>query len=241
VPYPGTYAHGGYNREITIMDGRLVLNDNLFNLPDWLVLKLRIEGEDATARQRRGALLPPDPRHPAGGGAARAPVPGPSRGETTLRSRRFVSMAHSHQAGIEWTLTPQNWSGRVEVPGGVPRRVGTCCIVDDGEAETGRLATSWHSTKFVDPRRDEAVLPILHLNGHKIAGPTVLARSSPRSWISRGRPRLRRPARVVVIDDGTPAVGLNMGLDGGISSAPRGSRCSATRRSTSRFSRRTAR
>src|SRR5688572_17723926 len=49
-------------------------------------------------------------------------------------------------------------------------------IVGDGEAETGPLATSWHSNKFVDPRRDGAVLPILHLNGYKIANPTVLAR-----------------------------------------------------------------
>ncbi|WP_395694039.1 phosphoketolase [Nocardioides sp.] len=49
-------------------------------------------------------------------------------------------------------------------------------VVGDGEAETGPLATSWHSTKFVDPRRDGAVLPILHLNGYKIANPTVLAR-----------------------------------------------------------------
>ncbi|HEU0023496.1 MAG TPA: phosphoketolase family protein [Thermoleophilaceae bacterium] len=51
-----------------------------------------------------------------------------------------------------------------------------CCVVGDGEAETGPLATSWHSNKFVDPRRDGAVLPILHLNGYKIANPTVLAR-----------------------------------------------------------------
>jgi xylulose-5-phosphate/fructose-6-phosphate phosphoketolase len=51
-----------------------------------------------------------------------------------------------------------------------------CCIVGDGEAETGPLATSWHSNKFVDPARDGAVLPILHLNGWKIANPTVLAR-----------------------------------------------------------------
>jgi xylulose-5-phosphate/fructose-6-phosphate phosphoketolase len=51
-----------------------------------------------------------------------------------------------------------------------------CCVVGDGEAETGPLATSWHSTKFVDPARDGAVLPILHLNGYKIANPTVLAR-----------------------------------------------------------------
>ncbi|QIS09638.1 phosphoketolase family protein [Nocardia arthritidis] len=49
-------------------------------------------------------------------------------------------------------------------------------VVGDGEAETGPLAASWHSTKFVDPRRDGAVLPILHLNGYKIANPTVLAR-----------------------------------------------------------------
>jgi len=49
-------------------------------------------------------------------------------------------------------------------------------VVGDGEAETGPLAASWHSNKFLDPRRDGAVLPILHLNGYKIANPTVLAR-----------------------------------------------------------------
>ncbi len=50
------------------------------------------------------------------------------------------------------------------------------CVIGDGEAETGPLATSWHSNKFLDPARDGAVLPILHLNGYKIANPTVLAR-----------------------------------------------------------------
>jgi xylulose-5-phosphate/fructose-6-phosphate phosphoketolase len=50
------------------------------------------------------------------------------------------------------------------------------CVVGDGEAETGPLATSWHSNKFLNPAIDGAVLPILHLNGYKIAGPTVLAR-----------------------------------------------------------------
>jgi xylulose-5-phosphate/fructose-6-phosphate phosphoketolase len=50
------------------------------------------------------------------------------------------------------------------------------CIIGDGEAETGALATSWHSNKFLNPARDGAVLPILHLNGFKIANPTVLAR-----------------------------------------------------------------
>jgi xylulose-5-phosphate/fructose-6-phosphate phosphoketolase len=51
-----------------------------------------------------------------------------------------------------------------------------CCVVGDGEAETGPLATSWHSNKFLDPVGDGAVLPILHLNGYKIANPTLLAR-----------------------------------------------------------------
>jgi xylulose-5-phosphate/fructose-6-phosphate phosphoketolase len=53
-----------------------------------------------------------------------------------------------------------------------------CCVVGDGEAETGALATSWHSNKLLNPARDGAVLPVLHLNGYKIAGPTVLARIS---------------------------------------------------------------
>jgi xylulose-5-phosphate/fructose-6-phosphate phosphoketolase len=52
------------------------------------------------------------------------------------------------------------------------------CVVGDGEAETGPLATSWHSNKFLNPATDGAVLPILHLNGYKIANPTILARIS---------------------------------------------------------------
>ena len=51
-----------------------------------------------------------------------------------------------------------------------------CCVVGDGEAETGALATSWHSNKFLNPARDGAVIPVLHLNGYKIANPTVLGR-----------------------------------------------------------------
>ncbi|MER6984156.1 phosphoketolase, partial [Streptomyces carpinensis] len=50
------------------------------------------------------------------------------------------------------------------------------CVIGDGEAETGPLAASWHSNKFLDPVHDGAVLPILHLNGYKIANPTILAR-----------------------------------------------------------------
>ncbi len=53
-----------------------------------------------------------------------------------------------------------------------------CCVVGDGESETGPLATSWHSNKFLNPARDGAVLPILHLNGYKIANPTIPGRLS---------------------------------------------------------------
>jgi xylulose-5-phosphate/fructose-6-phosphate phosphoketolase len=58
------------------------------------------------------------------------------------------------------------------------------CVVGDGEAETGPLATSWHANKFLHPQRDGAVLPILHLNGYKIANPTVLARIPERELVS---------------------------------------------------------
>jgi xylulose-5-phosphate/fructose-6-phosphate phosphoketolase len=59
-----------------------------------------------------------------------------------------------------------------------------CCIVGDGEAETGPLATGWHSNKFVSPITDGAVLPILHLNGYKIASPSILARIGDRELTS---------------------------------------------------------
>src|SRR5690242_6640246 len=58
------------------------------------------------------------------------------------------------------------------------------CVVGDGEAETGPLATGWHSNKFLNPATDGAVLPILHLNGYKIANPTVLARIPERELVA---------------------------------------------------------
>jgi xylulose-5-phosphate/fructose-6-phosphate phosphoketolase len=54
----------------------------------------------------------------------------------------------------------------------------TACLVGDGEAETASIATAWHANKFLDPKRDGAVLPILHLNGYKISGPTIFGRMS---------------------------------------------------------------
>jgi len=130
VHYPGTYVHGGYNRETTILGGQPVLNEDLVNLPNWLVLMLRIEGEDAirladvtlvSYRHEldiRNVTLVRQLRFRDGGGR-----------ETTLTSRRFVSMADVHHAGIEWTLVPENWSGRVEVIAALDGRVSNRNVV----------------------------------------------------------------------------------------------------------------
>jgi trehalose/maltose hydrolase-like predicted phosphorylase/beta-phosphoglucomutase-like phosphatase (HAD superfamily) len=124
VHYAGTYAHGAYNRETTIMGGIPVLNEDLVNLPNWLPLKLRIEGEDAIRLSNvellayrhqydiRDALVCRELRFRDRAGRV-----------TKLRSRRFVSMTHVHQAGIEWTIVPENWSGAVSVVSAVDARV----------------------------------------------------------------------------------------------------------------------
>jgi trehalose/maltose hydrolase-like predicted phosphorylase len=116
VHYPGTYTHGGYNRETTIMAGRPVVNEDLVNLPNWLVLKLMIEGEEPVGLENVELL---SYRHELDVRTATVSRVLRFRDragrETTLRSRRFVSMANMHQAALEWTLIPENWSGRVEV------------------------------------------------------------------------------------------------------------------------------
>jgi xylulose-5-phosphate/fructose-6-phosphate phosphoketolase len=79
------------------------------------------------------------------------------------------------------------------------------CVVGDGEAETGPLATSWHSNKFLNPRTDGAVLPILHLNGYKIANPTVLARIPEDELVALFEGYGYRPLLVTGGFDGEPA------------------------------------
>ena len=74
------------------------------------------------------------------------------------------------------------------------------CVIGDGEAETGPLAASWHSNKFLNPARDGAVLPILHLNGYKIANPTVLSRI-PHDELDALMTGLRPPAWFVEGDE----------------------------------------
>ncbi|MDX6379791.1 MAG: hypothetical protein QOI57_815, partial [Rubrobacteraceae bacterium] len=105
-----------YNRETTIMAGMPVLNEDLVNLPNWILLELRIEGEEPVGTGNiellsyrheydvRNALLKRNLR-----------FRDRTDRETTLETRRFVSMADQHQAAMEWKIIPENWSGRVEV------------------------------------------------------------------------------------------------------------------------------
>src|SRR5438105_7329512 len=124
VHYPGTYAHGCYNRETTIMGGRPVLNEDLVNLPNWPVLKLRIGGDEPINLKNVELLSyrhEVDFRHAM---VMRRLRFRDRRGrETTLSSRRFVSMADMHQAALEWTITAENWSSPVEVIPALDARV----------------------------------------------------------------------------------------------------------------------
>jgi trehalose/maltose hydrolase-like predicted phosphorylase len=124
VSYPGTYAHGGFNRETTIMAGVPVLNEDLVNLPNWLLLELRIEGEEAIGMSNVELLSYRHEYDIRNATVVRAQRFRDREGrETTLESRRFVSMADMHQAAMQLTITPENWSGRVEVISALDGRV----------------------------------------------------------------------------------------------------------------------
>src|SRR3954447_2918956 len=124
VHYPGTYVHGGVNRETTIMAGVPGLNEDLVNLPNWLLLEMRIEGEEAIASGNvellsyrheldvRNAVLKRNLRIRDRAGR-----------ETTVETRRFVSMAEKHLGAMEWKITPENWSGKVEIVSALDGRV----------------------------------------------------------------------------------------------------------------------
>ena len=116
VHYPGTYAHGVYNRQTTILHGRPVPNEDFVNLPRCASLRLRIEDEEPIGLSHvellsyrhgydvRHAVLTRELRFRDRAGR-----------ETSLRSRRFTSMGRMHLVAVAWELVPENWSGRVEV------------------------------------------------------------------------------------------------------------------------------
>ena len=132
-------------------------NEDLVNLPNWLVLKLRIEGEEAI-RLDNVEVISYEHSYDIRLAMVQRVLRFRDRAgrETTLRSRRFVSMAHSHQAGLEWTLTPENWSGRVEVISGLDGRV------------TNQMVARYR--ELVDPAHDFEPLAATQLNEGTAAG-----------------------------------------------------------------------
>ena len=124
VHYSGTYAHGVYNRESTILGGHPIPNEDLVNLPRCLSLKLSIEDEDVIRLTEvellsyrhcydiRDALVSRELRFRDRAGR-----------ETSLRSRRFVSMGRMHLAALAWDIVAENWSGRVRVVSALDGRV----------------------------------------------------------------------------------------------------------------------
>src|SRR5476651_1062421 len=115
-------------------------------------------------------------------------VSGPGHGGPAVVANTYLEGTYSeiypHISQDEEGL--QKLFHQFSFPGGIPSHafgavfdnpdLVVACVVGDGEAETGPLATAWHSNKFLDPATDGAVLPILHLNGYKISNPTILAR-----------------------------------------------------------------
>ena len=141
VHYPGTYAHGGYNRETTILGGLPVLNEDLVNLPNWLVLQLRIEGGDAI-RLADVELL--EYRHELD-----------IRHATVIRRLRFRDRdgrettllqpavrqhgGHAPRRGSSGRSSPENWSGRVEVVTAIDGRVSNAGVARYRELEGRHL------------------------------------------------------------------------------------------------------
>ncbi|MCG8508974.1 MAG: glycoside hydrolase family 65 protein [Rhodospirillales bacterium] len=165
--YPGTYVAGGYNRLITEISGRPVDNEDLVNLPNWLCLSFRIGGGDwfdlskveiQSYRQelnvREGVLT------------RTLRVRDQEGRETTISSRRMVSMAKPHLAGIEMAITPKNWSGRLDVRSALDGR-----IINYGVARYREL-NSEHLIKLDSGQDDDGPIYVLvetNQSGLKVA------------------------------------------------------------------------
>jgi alpha,alpha-trehalase len=122
--YPGTYLAGGYNRAESEISGRIIENEDLVNWPNWLCLQFRIEdgpwmelSSDNLVDFRQTLDL----RHGLLTRCLR--LRDSDHRETTLQSSRFVHMANPHLAGIQWQLTPENWSGKIEIRSAIDGKI----------------------------------------------------------------------------------------------------------------------
>ena len=135
--YPGTYLASGYNRLESEVAGRLITNEDLVNWPNWLPLNFRHEGSDWFDLANVEVLLFRQVLQLREGVLRRTVRFRDAEGrESTLTSRRLVHMTHENVAAVEWTLTPENWSGPVDVRSGLD---GT--VINDGVARYRDLSS----------------------------------------------------------------------------------------------------
>lgn len=130
VHYPGTYLSGGYNRLTSEIKGRKVENEDLVNIPNWLVLQIRIEDGPWLRSDELEFLNYRQTLHLRRGLLSRKLRFRDHQGRISrIEERRLVSMADPHLAGLELTLTPENWSGRVSLRSGIDG-----AVINDGVA-----------------------------------------------------------------------------------------------------------
>ena len=123
VHYPGTYVAGCYNRLVSRIAGREVENEDLVNAPNWLPLTFRPAGGDWLDLRQVEVLAYRQELDLREGVLTRFLRARDREGRGTSLTRRFVSMADMHQAAMQWTITPENWSGKVEVISALDGRV----------------------------------------------------------------------------------------------------------------------
>lgn len=127
--YPGTYLAGGYNRLVTEVAGRPVENEDLVNMPNWLCLTFRIENGDWFSPGKVKLLYYRQELNTREGTLMRVMRFRDAEGrETSLKTRRIVHMGKPHLAAIEWSLTPENWTGKLEVRSAIDGRVTNCGV-----------------------------------------------------------------------------------------------------------------
>jgi trehalose/maltose hydrolase-like predicted phosphorylase len=113
--YAGTYLAGGFNRAETLIEGKLIQNEDLVNWPDWTSLNLRIKGGDWFSLENSQIIQFSQELDIQNGILSRNIHFKQEDNETRLETRRFVSMEIPHTAGIGWTITPLNWEGEIEI------------------------------------------------------------------------------------------------------------------------------
>ena len=181
VHYPGCYLAGGYNRRVTEIGGRDVENEDLVNLPNWLLLRVRIEEDDWLSPDRVELLSYRQELALSEGLLHRTlRLRDPAGRITRWQERRLVSMADCHGAALAVTLTAENWSGRLTLCSGIDGRVINAGVARYRELSSRHLETVARAavdgeTVFLHSRFNEARLEValaartwLWLNGEAI-------------------------------------------------------------------------